>query len=305
MSELQSFENFIMKCCELDEWDVRPFLKEKLTTAGFTFQEDDYSSYRPGRYQEVHNMLAMRGNAPRVCLVAHTDVCRDHGFKTKHKKANPVIKEVNRFGKDMRIIQDKDCQVQVGGDDRLGVAINTWIALNTGYDLGLLFTTDEEVGAVSADYVNFPELIEFDLLAQVDRGNHSNQLVTNISGVRLCSPETAKRLIGISEAIGMPRNTVMGLLTDVLSIKGDNKCKEAVNMTCGYHNSVGSSPNEYIDIQEAKDTMKFVSSIIQDYDLEIIAKDEMEHREITEEEVAADMAATSTEVENQSEIIWN
>lgn len=306
MSDLQSFENFIMKCCELDEWDLRPFLKEKLVSVGFTFQEDDYSSYRPGRYQEVHNMLAMRGKSPRICLVAHTDVCRDHGFKAKHKKATPVIKEVNRFGKDMRIIQDKDCNVQVGGDDRLGVAINTWIALNTGYDLGLLFTTDEEVGAVSADYVSFPELGEFDLLAQVDRGNHSNQLVTNISGVRLCSPETAKRLIGISEAIGMPRTTVMGLLTDVLSIKGDHKCKEAVNMTCGYHNSVGSSPNEYIDIQEARDTMKFVSSIIQDYDLELIAKEEMENREITTEEVAADIAASTAEaLATQTDIVWN
>ena len=305
MSELQSFENFIMTCCELDEWDVRPFLKEKLASVGFTFQEDDYKSYRPGRYQEVHNMLAMRGNSPRVCLVAHTDVCRDHGFRSAHKKATPVIKEVNRFGKEMRIIQDKDCQVQVGGDDRLGVAINTWIAIHTGYDLGLLFTTDEEVGAVSADYVSFSELGEFDLLAQVDRGNHSNQLVTSISGVRLCGPDTAKRLIGISEAIGMPRYIVSGLLTDVLSIKGDNKCKEAVNMTCGYHNSVGSSPNEYIDIAEARDTMKFVSSIIQDYDLELIARDEMENREITPEEVAADIAATSAEANSKSDIVWN
>lgn len=307
MSELQSFENFIIKCCELDEWDLRTFLKEKLSEAGFTIQEDKYSSYRQGRYQEIKNMLAIRGKTPRVCLVAHTDVCRDHGIRNKHKKATPVIKNVERFGVAMRIIQDKNCNVQVGGDDRLGVAINTWIALNTGYDLGLLFTTDEEVGAVSADYVSFKELGEFDLLAQVDRGNHSHQLVTNISGVRLCDHATVTRLLGISESIGMPRNPVMGLLTDVYSIKGDGKCKNAVNMTCGYHNSVGSGPNEYIDIQEAKDTMKFVSCIIQDYDLEFIEEESMEDREITEEEVMADMAATEADmkINSDDDIVWN
>jgi hypothetical protein len=166
-----------------------------------------------------------------------------------------------------QIIQDRDCEVQVGGDDRLGVAINSWIALNTGYDLGLLFTTDEEVGVVSAEYVHFPELLDFDLLLQVDRGNRSHQLVKSIGGEELCSFNTAKRLIEISKNIEHPRYIVDGMLTDVLALKINNMCKEAVNMTCGYHNSIGAQKNEYIDIQEAKDTLQYVSSIIQYYDL--------------------------------------
>lgn len=271
MQENKLFENFIITCCELDEWDLRDFLKEKLIEVGFSVQEDNYSSYRSGKYQKVHNMLAIRGKNPRICLVAHTDVCRDHGYALKtQKKATPVIKEMNRFGETRRIIQDKDCKVQVGGDDRLGVAINTWIALNTEYDMGLLFTTDEEVGTISADYVSFPELGEFDVLVQVDRGNHSNQLVTNISGIQLCDRDTATRLLNIAKEIGLPRVPVMGLLTDVLAIKSDRKCKNAVNMTCGYHQSIGSSPNEYIDIKEARETMIFVSNIISDYEVESI-----------------------------------
>lgn len=303
MSELQSFENFIMKCCELDEWDLRSMLRDKLSEAGFTVQEDDYSSHRGGRYQEVHNMLAIRGKLPKVCLVSHTDVVRDHGRYGKHRKTNPVIKEVNRFGKDMRIIQDKDCQVQLGGDDRCGVAINTWIALHTGYDMGLLFSTDEEVGGQAADYVSFPELGDFELLAQVDRGNMERQLVTSIGSTRLCSPEVAKRLLEISNRIGMPRTSVNGLFTDVATIKGDGKCKNAVNMTCGYGNNHGN--NEFIDIQEAKDTMKFVSSIIQDYEMEVI--EEMENREITEEEVFGDIMATQAEMQlkDDDDIVWN
>jgi hypothetical protein len=37
-------------------------------------------------------------------------------------------------------------------------------------------------------------------------------------------------------------------------------------MTCGYHNSYSASPNEYIDIEEARDTMIYVSEIVKSYD---------------------------------------
>jgi hypothetical protein len=92
--------------------------------------------------------------------------------------------------------------------------------------------------------------------------------VTNISGLQLCDEITTKRLIQISENIGLPRYEVSGMLTDVLAIKSNNMCQNAVNMTCGYWNSIGAQKNEYIDIQEVKDTMQYVSSVIQYYDLE-------------------------------------
>jgi hypothetical protein len=181
---------------------------------------------------------------------------------------NPQIK-LAEIDDDIReIIQDEGPNYQVGGDDRLGVAINMNIALNTGMDLALLFTTDEEVGLISAEYVKFPELLDFDLLVQVDRGNHSNQLVTRIGCTQLCSDETSSRLLRIADDIGLPRTSVNGMLTDVLAIKNNKMCRNAVNMTCGYHNSFGSSKGEFIDIQEAKDTMRFVNSIVKDYYLE-------------------------------------
>jgi hypothetical protein len=257
-----TFEDFIIQCCKATEWNLRKFLKTVLTRNGFTIIEDDYKTYRGEQYNNVHNMLAIRGN-PKVCLVAHTDVCRDH--VSSDYNVEPAVKLV-KMGEDIKsIIQDKNCAVQVGGDDRLGVAINTWIAMNTGYDMGLLFTTDEEIGLVSAEYVKFPELHQFDLLAQVDRGNHSNQLVTQISGHQLCCDKTRDRLLKIAADIGLERYAVNGYLTDVLAIKQNNMCKDAVNMTCGYHNSFGAEKDEYIDIQEAKDTMIYVSKIIQEY----------------------------------------
>jgi hypothetical protein len=268
MESQYSFENFIMQCCKAPEWQLRKFLSKILKQRGFEIVEDDYRSHRGGNFSTVHNMLAVRGANPKICLVAHTDVCRDHVSEYFLPSVEPTIKIAEIRGEVREIIQDKHCTHQVGGDDRLGVAINTWIALNTGYDMGILFTTDEEVGVVSAEYASFPDLLKFDLLVQVDRGNHSNQLVTSISGVELCSQETGDKLIKISEEIGLPRYKVNGFLTDVLALKTNSVCKEAVNMTCGYHNSIGSQTDEYIDIQEARDTLKYVANIIKCYYLE-------------------------------------
>lgn len=265
MLDKYSFENFIIQCCKAPEWRLRNFLKNVLLGAGFTIKEDDYVSRREGKFKSIRNMIAIRGN-PRVCLVAHTDVCRDHAFGSP--TADPVIKIDTIGGEARRIIQDRNCDVQVGGDDRLGVAINTWIALNTGYDTALLFTTDEEVGLISAEHISFPELLDFDLLVQVDRGNHSNQLVNAIGSCQLCSDTTARRLLKIAEDINLPRRLVNGMMTDVLAIKGNHMCREAVNMTCGYHNSFGAEKDEYIDIIEARETMQYVSTIIQYYYLE-------------------------------------
>jgi hypothetical protein len=221
-----SFEKFIMTCCEMPEYELRDFIKNTLKEHGFSFVEDNYVSERKGLYKKIPNLLAVRGK-PNVCLVAHTDVCRDHSGHSR--KPEPTIKTKYHYGEKEIIIQDKNCKVQLGGDDRLGVAINLWVAINSGYDLGLLFTTDEEIGAISASALEIP-MHHFDILLQVDRGNHRNQLVTSIGGVQLCSEKTAERLLDIAEFIDLPRVPVQGLLTDVYAIKKMGKCKNAVNM---------------------------------------------------------------------------
>lgn len=287
-----SFEAFIMQCCKADEWDLRKFLKKTLIRAGFQIFEDGYKTERvekEPRYSSVHNMLAIRGDA-NVCLVAHTDVCRDHemlnsnyagwgeqnwwmngrheedGSKRKAQiKVEPVIKEVECEGKIRRVIQDKDCRLQVGGDDRLGIAINTYIALNTGYPLALYFPTDEEIGLKSARACEMQKLKEFDLLVQVDRGNHSDQLVIKISNEILCDYENVVRLLEIAYDMGMPRAPITGAATDVYALKSRGMCKNAVNMTCGYHNSIGAGSQEYIDISEAYSTLRYVSEIVKDF----------------------------------------
>lgn len=292
------FERWVMQCCKADEWELRKFLKKVLARAGFTtILEDNYRSERCGsekRYETVHNLLLIRGENPRVCLVSHTDVCRNHGTpkwegedtdeyaywmrgssasKTEDKdapkriplKVRPIIKEIEEGGAKRRIITDDGNRIQVGGDDRLGVAINTYIALNTTYPMGLYFPTDEEIGLKSAGMCEMQQLKDFDLLVQTDRGNHSNELVVKIGGEILMTYSTTVRLLEIAYDIGLPRVPITGMGTDIYAIKKRNMCKEACNLTVGYHNSRGDSSDEYIDVKEAKDTLRFVSEIIKDY----------------------------------------
>ena len=295
------FENFMMQCLKAPEPQLRRYLHKVLIRAGFEIFEDAYESDRCGKdpkMKVVHNMLAIRGNKPNICLVAHTDVCRDHEAARESRYGtmgefahwnqnrhddpeevakfapvvvDPVIKAWRDEHGQHRIIQDRNCKIQVGGDDRLGVAINTYIALNSGFDMGLLFVTDEEIGLKSARVCDFPQFKHFDLVAQVDRGNNSNEVVTKISGEILCSYETAADLLEIAYDIGLPRRCVSGGHTDVYAIHSQGRIKDCINMTCGYHHSHGADPTEYIDVQEAKDTLKFVSEIVKHYNLKNLA----------------------------------
>lgn len=301
------FEKHILYCCGAQEFNLRKWLIKVLTRSGFRIIQDNYKVDRiknDPRYGNVHNMLAIRGEAPDVCLVAHTDVCREHEEKRSHSssmneefesyqkwlgnkkvskeefqkmkeefikqqespsRVDPVIKVVKHNGIDRRIIQDRFCKTQVGGDDRLGVAIITWIALNTGLDMGLFFPTDEETGLKSSRACEMQELKDFELLVQVDRGNKSNELVTKINNEILCSFDMGVRLADIAYNMGKPRAPVVGANTDVYALKQRGMCKNAVNMTCGYHNSYGASADEYIDMPEATSTMHYVAKIVEDF----------------------------------------
>jgi hypothetical protein len=266
------FADVLINCCQLNEIQLRTYIKQQLKTHNFTCQEDEYLSYRGGDYQQIHNLLAMRGKNPQICLVSHTDVCRDHdrlqgenpNLTPSNYQVKPVIKEILHLDKMVKVVQDQDCKAQVGGDDRVGVAISLWLAIATNLPLGILLTTDEEVGLFSAKKVNFPELMNFDLLVQIDRGNQPHaQIVTTIGTTELCDRDLAKKLIDLSIENGNPREEVIGKGTDVYAIKNNNLCKNAINLTCGYHHSYGSDPQEYIVIEEAEETMEYIRKIIE------------------------------------------
>lgn len=256
-----SFEELIIYCCAADETELREQIKKDLFSYNFSFIEDEYRSPRnfPEKTQPgICNTLFTRGK-PKVCLVSHTDVYRDHyAFDNEIKKMIPTPTIKDKDGR--KIIQDLNCKVQVGGDDRLGVAIALWTAFNSDKDLSILLTTDEEVGLLSAKEVKFKELNGFDLLIQIDRGNYVNQIVSEIRDVQLCDDKMMQFLLDESEKISLKRKEVVGYGTDVFIIKKNKMCKNAVNLTCGYYK--GHSEIEYIDIEEARDTSTYVKHIL-------------------------------------------
>ena len=275
VKELKSteFEKFVMKCCRMEEYNLRPWLKKLLINAGFSIKEDNYKSIRGGKFENIPNMLATRGVNPKVALACHTDVCREYGWKANSKsKVDPVLIERRaKYPEDklVRIITDRTGMTQVGGDDRCGCAINTYIALNSGYPLSLLYFTDEESGCLSSSECEFDELSSFSLVIQTDRGHPTeDQLVVKIGGTQLCSKPMAERLLAIAHNIGFPRNSINGLMTDVLSLRRANKVSEAVNMTVGYSNN--HQDNEFIFSHKAEEAMKYVSAIIKDFEMESI-----------------------------------
>ena len=49
-------------------------------------------------------------------------------------------------------------------------------------------------------------------------------------------------------------------------LRDNNIIGECCNMTIGYHNSIGSNTTEFIDTQEAYNTLWYVASIIKNYE---------------------------------------
>lgn len=252
----EGFLSHIEICCRLPEPELRAHLKALLAGAGFILEED---SYRGGMDGQTPNLRAMRGIG-HTALIAHTDVVRDFG--RGGCAPTPVVRRKTIDGRARWILQDDLCETQLGGDDRLGVAIITWAALKApGISVDLVFTTDEECGLKSADAMRPEWLSDTGLVLGVDRGNQPDaQLVTSIHGLRLCSQDTERGLLDIAATCALPRRPVEGLSTDVYALVRNGVAHEAVNMTCGYHR--GHGDDEYIDLREAAETLTYVTAIL-------------------------------------------
>ncbi len=263
MIENLSFDELIIWCCKTPEDFLRREIKRVLKVKGFSLEEDNYTSYRSNDQDvdnQLKNSLFVRGNAT-YCLVAHTDVCRDHSAFENNRSAVSPTPVMKSFG-DRIVIQDETEKTQLGGDDRLGVAIALWIACHTNHDIGILLTTDEEAGLLSAYKMKIERVKDFDLLIQIDRGNNSDQIVTFIKDEKLCSEYMAEKLLTICILCDLPREEVKGRGTDVYAIKKNKMCKNAVNMTCGYHDSYGDDGSEFIDYEEAQKTVKLIDNFL-------------------------------------------
>lgn len=259
ITEPTPFERVILAACALDESTLRSQLEFALTRHGFRTRNDEYDALPQPRTPDrvVRNMLAIRGT-PRVCLVVHTDVVRD--WRDTTGILRPVVRDEVIDGRRRRSITDATGETPIGGDDRLGVAIAMRVARASTHDLAILFTTDEERGLFGAEEVPADWVAPFELLVQIDRGNHRDQLVTSIHDTRLCHPRWEARLLRLASNLGLPRQACDGYPTDVYALVRRGVVRNAVNLTCGYY--ANHRGNEWIDVAEADETARYVRAIV-------------------------------------------
>ncbi len=188
------------------------------------------------------DFILVEGQAP-IMLVAHLD--------TVHKDPVKFICE----SKDRNIIMSPQ---GIGGDDRCGV-----YALVNAYEQApikpyLLFTCNEEVGGIGADYFalqyekgNLPDsLHNLKLLVEIDRAGKNDAVYYD------CANSEFEKYIA-SKGF----NTAHGTFSDI-SIIAPAMGLAAVNLSSGYYNP--HQLCEYINRREINDTLRKVLEIVSD-----------------------------------------
>ena len=188
----------------LNQVDLKKFLNEKLSQ----------------KYDEVYNedgFLYAQGSTP-VLLVAHMD--------TVHKQTPSEIKCDNG-----KISSPQG----IGGDDRCGVFMI--LEMIEKYDCSVLFTEDEEVGAIGAEKFVRTKLAQclvssFNFIIEFDRKGNNDAVFYGCNNPEFEEFVTQKFF-----------KTNIGSFSDISIIAPELKVS-AVNLSCGYYNA--HTKEEYV-----------------------------------------------------------
>lgn len=153
-----------------------------------------------------------RGTYP-VMLVAHLD--------TVHRVL--PTEDTIFYSKDGNIL---NCVNGIGGDDRCGVVIILELLKRTKLDFSILFTTDEEIGALGAsDFVKTHKgLKNVNAIIEYDRRGNSDIVRYYDANLQLTE---------IAEKYGFVRNT--GSFSDIVELS-EAYGISSINISSGYHN---------------------------------------------------------------------
>jgi tripeptide aminopeptidase len=170
------------------------------------------------------NILVTYGEADAYpCICAHMDEVH-HAI---------LDKEVIEFEDFMFCFSpSKMGVVGCGADDKNGIFI-ALKALDVLPAVKLLFTVEEEIGAVGAYNVNIKKWLKnVRYVIQCDRRG-SDDFITSISGIKLASKEFKKDAGTILKGYGFHEST--GMLTDVMALKEGGLNVSCCNLSCGYY----------------------------------------------------------------------
>ena len=186
------------------------------------------------------NFILVRGTAP-VMLVAHLD--------TVHTEP---VKQICA-SKDENILMSPQ---GIGGDDRCGVFAIVKVYQSAQVKPWLLFTCDEEVGGLGAQYfcqVHSQGLLPKELdalkfLVEIDRKGSNDAVYYDCDNSDFEAYITSKGF-----------TTAFGSFSDI-SLIAPELGVAAVNLSSGYYNA--HTLHEFINVNELKDTIRKVGEIV-------------------------------------------
>lgn len=183
------------------------------------------------------------------CVVAHMDrVVTNHG-PYRVVVNNGVIK-----GEHIR----NGLPSGLGADDSNGICIALQL-LKEMPNLKVVFTTEEEIGAIGAREaaLNIDFLNDVMYFLQADRRG-SSDLITDTNGITVVSPEFLTDLSPIMIKYGYQEDPT-GTLTDIGELCEQLKIC-GCNISCGYYGA--HSSKEYTVISELQNCLNFMEEVI-------------------------------------------
>lgn len=218
------------------EDEMRSFIMKWLTAKQIPYSVDD-----------TGNIYATKGKAKDYpCLVAHIDEVHN-----KRPEDYTVVQVGNLiFG----LSENEAKTVGIGADDKNGIWINLK-CLEKYKVLKAAFFVGEEIGCVGSDKADMDFFKDCRYVLECDRRG-SSDLITEISGLKLCSDEFAQAAI-----TWMPGfHKTNGMMTDVMTLKENGLEVSAVNISCGYYHP--HTDGEMTVISDLEYTLKVVQNII-------------------------------------------
>lgn len=146
-------------------------------------------------------------------------------------------------------------KVGIGFDDKAGIIANIELYNRMKGKVRLIFTTDEEVGGVSAGKLDPSRYANARFMIELDRRG-GNDLIQTSGCTRLCSDKFALMI----EGYGFKRAT--GTFTDVNKFKAKCPKVEMCNLSIGYYSP--HTDNEYLDTIEFNDIVDRVERILKE-----------------------------------------
>ena len=185
-------------------------------------------------------------NSDYPCIIAHLDQVQEH-----HPTDFIAIETRDLiFGYSPK--KKKFCGL--GADDKNGI----WLALKCLQrfdEIKVAFFVGEEVGCIGSSKANMDFFDDCRFVIQPDRRG-SQDLVTSISGLTLCSDEFIKdiqpQMFGYTETDG--------LMTDIEQLKEQGLDVSCINLSCGYYEP--HTDNEYTDKNDLLNCLRFIEHII-------------------------------------------